>query len=270
MAMRLPAIAAVAAAVAAVGVVEAAADAAGDAMGAINPNLFIHAANILLLVAYCVRDVLWLRLFAVASALVAIPYFFLQPEPLWQALAWSALFAVINGFQSWRLFLERRPIQLTSEEELVRKLVFRDLPPRKVLQVIGVGSWSTSKAGDHLLTAGKLPDALPLVVSGKVQVTVGGRVLGLLGPGDIVGSAMLMSGAVSDLDAVAVEPVRTLRWEVGTLDTYLAAHPETRVVLQQHLARDLAEKLQRITGDSLAGSPSATDPQAPKPPRYSA
>ena len=111
-------------------------------MGAINPNIFIHVANTLLLVAYCVRDVLWLRLLAVASALVAIPYFFLQPEPLWQALAWSALFAVINAFQSWRLFLERRPIRLTADEELVRKLVLSDLPPRKVLQVIGIGSWS--------------------------------------------------------------------------------------------------------------------------------
>src|SRR6059058_3130782 len=79
-------------------------------MDTLNPNLFIHAANILLLVAYSVRDVLWLRLFAVASALVAIPYFLLQPAPLWAALAWSALFAVINALQSWRLYLERRPV----------------------------------------------------------------------------------------------------------------------------------------------------------------
>ena|SRR5438309_11984993 len=54
------------------------------------------------------------------------------------------------------------------------------------------------------------------------------------------------------------------------LDTYLAAHPETRIVLEQQLARDLAEKLQRVTADSLAGRPSATDPQSAKPPRYSA
>jgi hypothetical protein len=44
-------------------------------MSSLNPNCFIHGANVLLLVAYSVRDVLWLRLFAVASALVAIPYF---------------------------------------------------------------------------------------------------------------------------------------------------------------------------------------------------
>lgn len=44
-------------------------------MSSLNPNYFIHAANILLFLAYSVRDILWLRLLAVASALMAIPYF---------------------------------------------------------------------------------------------------------------------------------------------------------------------------------------------------
>jgi len=54
-------------------------------MGSINLDYFIHAANILLLGAYSVRDILWLRLLAVASSLAAIPYFLLQPTPLWAA-----------------------------------------------------------------------------------------------------------------------------------------------------------------------------------------
>jgi hypothetical protein len=37
-------------------------------MSFITPDYFIHAANIFLLVAYSVRDVLWLRLFAVAAS----------------------------------------------------------------------------------------------------------------------------------------------------------------------------------------------------------
>jgi len=101
-------------------------------MNSFNPDYFIHAANVLLLLAYSVRDILWLRLFALASSLIAMPYFFLQPTPLWAPLAWSTLFAVINLFQSWRLFVERRPVKLTPEEEDVRRLVFRDLAPRKV------------------------------------------------------------------------------------------------------------------------------------------
>ena len=48
-------------------------------MGFFRPDYFIHAANILLLIAYSVRDVLWLRLFAVAASLIAIPYYVLQP-----------------------------------------------------------------------------------------------------------------------------------------------------------------------------------------------
>lgn len=36
-------------------------------------DYFIHAANILLLGAYSVRDILWLRVLAVASSLAAIP-----------------------------------------------------------------------------------------------------------------------------------------------------------------------------------------------------
>jgi hypothetical protein len=210
-----------------------------------NPNYFIHVANVLLLVAYSVRDILWLRLFALTSSLVAIPYFALQPTPMWAPLSWTFIFAAINLFQSWRLFLERRPVKLTPDEEEVRRLVFRDLPPRKVLQVLSIGSWITAENGEQLLERGKCVQAISLIVGGKVRVTRDERVLGDLVAGDIVGSALLLSGAPADLDAVAVEPVRAMRWEAGTLERYLAANPETRNIMQRHLARDLAGKLER-------------------------
>jgi Popeye protein conserved region len=114
-------------------------------MNSFNSDYFIHGANVLLLLAYSVRDILWLRLFALASSLIAMPYFFLQPTPLWAPLCWSTLFAAINLFQAWRLFVERRPVKLTPEEEDVRWLVFRDLAPRKVLQVLSIGSWITAR-----------------------------------------------------------------------------------------------------------------------------
>src|ERR1700741_314792 len=96
-------------------------------MALFNPSYFLHAANILLLAAYSVRDILWLRLFAVASSLIAIPYFLFQPTPLWAAFGWSVLFTGINVFQSFRLIYERRPVKLTPEEEEVRRLAFGDL-----------------------------------------------------------------------------------------------------------------------------------------------
>ena len=218
-------------------------------MNSFNPNYFIHAANILLLVAYSVRDILWLRLFTVAAALISIPFYVLQPTTLWAPLLWSAVFAAINLFQSWRLFLERRPVKLTPEEEEVRRLVFRDLPPRKVLQVLGIGFWTNAETGERLIERGKRVEAVSLVVRGKVRVTRDERIFGELVAGDFVGSAILLSGVTADVDAVAVEPVRAVRWEVETLERYIAANPETRIVMQRHLARDLTRKLGHLAKD---------------------
>jgi CRP-like cAMP-binding protein len=215
-----------------------------------NANLFIHAANVLLLLAYSVKDILWLRLFAIASALVAIPYFVFQPTPQWAPIAWSVLFAGINSFQSWRLYLERRPVKLTAEEEEVRRLAFPDLPPRKVLELLSIGSWSTAEPGERMIESGKRADAMSLIVRGKVEVTKEGTVLSELQAGDFVGSALLLSGTVSDVDAVAVEPVRNVKWIAGTLERYLDANPDTRTALQRHLSRDLAGKVRQLTSDA--------------------
>ena len=212
-------------------------------MGLFKPSYFLHAANILMLLAYSVPDVLWLRLFAVAASLISLPYFILQPEPLWEPIIWSSVFAAINSFQSWRIFVERRPVKLTPEEQEIRRLVFPDLPSRKVLQILSLGTWTTVEIGERMLERGKSAEAISVIVRGKVRATRDDRVFGEFVAGHIVGSALLLSGVTADVDAVVVEPVRCVRWEVEPLDRYLAANPETRIVLQKYLARDLARKV---------------------------
>jgi CRP-like cAMP-binding protein len=165
---------------------------------------------------------------------------------LWAPLAWSVVFAAINLFQSWLLFIERRPVKLTAEEEEISRLAFQGLPPRKVLQVLSIGSWISADVGERLIERSKLPDAISLITRGKVRLLKDGRVLGDLKPGDIVGSALILNGIPSNVDAVTVEPLRAMRWQIGTLQKYLSANPETRAVLQRHLARDLAGKIGRL------------------------
>jgi hypothetical protein len=219
-------------------------------MGFFTPDYFIHAGNILLLIAYSVRDVLWLRLFAVAASLFCIPFYVLQPKMLWPPVAWSAVFAAINLFQSWLLFIERRPVKLTAEEEEIRRLALQGLPPRKVLEVLRIGSWVTAEVGERLIERGKLPDSISLIIRGKVRVEKEGRMLGDLIPGNLVGSALILNGIPSNVDAVTVEPLRAMRWQIGTLEKYLRANPETRNVMQRHLAHDLAGKIGGLVTDS--------------------
>jgi CRP-like cAMP-binding protein len=212
-----------------------------------SPDYFIHVANILLLVAYSVRDILWLRLFAVAAALVTIPFFLLQPLILWAPLGWTIGFAAINSLQSFRLFMERRPVKLTAEEDEVRQLVFKDLPTKKVLQVLSIGSWITATPGERMIERGTIPTTVSLIVSGKVQITRNDHVLGVLGAGRLVGSALILSGIQAEVEAVVETPVRAMRWQVDTLLKYLNANPDTRTAMQRHLARDLAAKMGHLT-----------------------
>jgi CRP-like cAMP-binding protein len=71
--------------------------------------------------------------------------------------------------------------------------------------------------------------------------------LGELIAGDVVGSALILSGIPAEMDAVVVDPGRAMSWEVGALERYLNANPETRTTLLQHVACDLAEKVERAT-----------------------
>jgi hypothetical protein len=69
------------------------------------------------------------------------------------------------------------------------------------------------------------------------------RVIVDLVEGDIVGSALNISGVPADVDAVVVEPIRAISWEVGSLERYLSANPETRITMLNHLYRDFAGKI---------------------------
>ena len=95
--------------------------------------------------------------------------------------------------------MERQPVKLTAEEEEVRRLVFQDLPPRKVLQVLSIGSWVTAQPGERMIESGTVPDAVSLIVSGKVRVARNGHFVGVLGAGQIVGSALILSGLQAEV-----------------------------------------------------------------------
>ena len=55
-------------------------------------DLLIHAANVLYLFAFMVRDILWLRILTIVAAACLIPYFYFRPEPLMTPIYWNLVF----------------------------------------------------------------------------------------------------------------------------------------------------------------------------------
>ena len=206
-------------------------------------DYLVHFSNVLLLVAYSVRDILWLRWFAVAAALTNIPYFLVQGTVLWPPVVWALVFTAINLFQITRIYLERRPVVLSDDEQKLYDLAFRSLRPREFVSLALVGEWKSAQAGESIVSAGASLSDVCVSIAGRAEVRRQGQRIGVLDPGQIIGTALALTGDPSPVDIAFAEPARYMRWPLASLRRFIDKRPELRVALQQLVNRDLASKL---------------------------
>jgi Popeye protein conserved region len=171
-------------------------------------DYLVHFSNVLLLVSYSVRDILWLRWFAVAAALTNIPYFLVQGTVLWPPVLWALVFTAINLFQITRIYLERRPVVLSDDEQKLYDLSFRSLRRREFVSLSLVGEWKDAAAGERVVTEGKPVTYLCIAVTGSAEVERQGQRIGTLGPGQIIGTALALTGDPSPVGVTFTEPGR--------------------------------------------------------------
>jgi CRP-like cAMP-binding protein len=207
----------------------------------------VHFSNVLLLIAYSVRDILWLRWFAVAAALTNMPYFVLRQEILWPPVLWAGVFTAINVYQIARIYMQRRPVVLADDEQRLYELGFRSLRPREFVSLLLAGEWRDGVAGDKLLTDGQLVESICIPISGTLEVRRRGDYLGRLEPGQIIGSTLALTGSPSPVDAAFTGPARYMEWPLSSIRTFVDKRPELRVTLQALVNRDLARKIERLT-----------------------
>ena len=70
-------------------------------------ELLINAANLIYVIAYFTSDIVRLRLMTMAAAICLALYFFLQPTPMLNVVAWNLFFVALNLFQLLRLIRAR-------------------------------------------------------------------------------------------------------------------------------------------------------------------
>ena len=213
-------------------------------------DYLVHLSNILLLVSYSVRDILWLRWFAVGAALINIPYFLLQGTVLWPPVLWALVFTAINLFQITRIYLERRPVVLSQDERKLYDLGFQSLRPREFVALALVGEWRNAEPGERVVTEGEPVSNVCIAITGSADVRKQGDRLGALRPGHIIGTALALTGAPSPVEIVFTEPARYMRWSLPDLRAFMDKRPELRVTLQQLVNRDLAGKLEKVLSAS--------------------
>jgi hypothetical protein len=83
----------------------------------------IYAANILYLLSYLVRDILYLRLLTVVAACCLVTYFYTQAEPLMTVIYWNLFFVMLNVLQLARILWERYRIRANVQHQTAESAV---------------------------------------------------------------------------------------------------------------------------------------------------
>jgi Popeye-like protein len=206
-------------------------------------NYWIHVANALYLASYLVKDILWLRLLTVVAGVLLLPYYFMQPVPLWPAIAWSGVFLAVNIVQIKILLFERRPIRLAPDEQRLYELVLRNLSPRQFARLLKAGHWEDVRAGERVIERGKPLDRLIVVYTGRLAVEVEGLQKAALKAGHFAGEMSFVTGEVPSADVFARESTRIFVWKSPELMRILEGQNELLLALHSAIGTDLVGKL---------------------------
>jgi hypothetical protein len=212
-----------------------------------NPDYLIDIANVLILVAFIVRDVLLLRLLFLIGSVFAIGFYFLQSPPQWHPIAWTVLYCAIHGYWIVRILIERRPVVLTPDEETLYGLAFGSLDRRKFARLAGFGRWRDADRGQTLSKQGERVNEVLALISGTIAARVGNKTVGIMEPGHIVGTAGVLYNNIQLCDLVVETPGRYIAWPLAEVQQFLEKDPELRSQVRDIVNTDLATKIHAIT-----------------------
>lgn len=209
-------------------------------------NLLDSLANLIFVGAYWVRDILWLRVMAIVGSLVVIPFYLLQPDPLWTPMFWSCVFITIHATRVWGIVKERRPVAFTADEQFLYDKTFGALSPQQFKHLLAIGKWQDLDRGHILHRIGDAPESLEAVVRGELEARRAGRVLGYARPGDLAGLASVLGDAPELFDTMVTQPACVIRWRLADLQQLAGADESLTSTLRKIALASIAEKLIRF------------------------
>lgn len=208
-------------------------------------SYFLIAANILYLICYGVRDVLWLRIFCVTGMCTILPYYFWgEPRILLTCISWNVAFLLINLFWIVVIIRQRRPPKMTEHQKRLFADVFaKSCTPQEMLKLLSIAYSETAAIGGRIVERSSFPNGLMLIDQGTAHVFVGDNLVAKLGRGDFIAEMNYLTGEPAVADVVAATPLKYLRWSKTELEKLFSGRPELKSALNEIVGRNLVSKL---------------------------
>jgi len=136
---------------------------------------------------------------------------------------------------------------------LAKLELFADVPTESLEALAASARRLSLGSGQTLIREGEEGDDVLLVTEGEASVSVGGMLLGTIGPGDCVGEMSLLDNAPRSATVMSVGPLRALVMPADRFRALLEAEP----AVNQRLIANLASRLRSAQSGwaGLAGDP---------------
>ncbi|HUP93070.1 MAG TPA: cyclic nucleotide-binding domain-containing protein [Solimonas sp.] len=207
-------------------------------------NYIAHAAFLLLGLSYLIRDILFLRIAAVAASGCMILFNVLAyASPTWVLIQWNIVFITINCVHIIRLVHERSGIRFSGQEQELYDTLFAHMSRFEFRKLMRVAHWGDVKDGVLLVGEGRRHDAIQLLYSGRARVTVKGERVASLRDGAFIGEMGFLTDSLPAASVTAEGVCRLVSWPKAELKHLLQRNPGIRLSLHNVLARDVVRKL---------------------------
>ena len=217
-------------------------------------NIFVilfNAANIIFLLAFMAKKIVWLRLLTITGMMVGIPYYlYIHEAPMWNNIFWVCTYALINLVMLFIIYLESRPIELSDLEQNIYNMTFKSLEPRVFKKLIDHGSFEELQPEVNLVTRDSELDSLMYVVEGEAEVVLKHGEHLIIPTGGFIGEQSYITGEKTSADVkTGKEAAKIIRWNSEALRKHLAGKEVLKDNLDLIFTADLIHKLRDMEED---------------------
>ncbi|MEM9278666.1 MAG: cyclic nucleotide-binding domain-containing protein [Pseudomonadota bacterium] len=212
-------------------------------------NLVGHFAYALLIISMMMRNMNWLRFFAImAGTISAIFYYTIDGKV---SMFWESMFTLVNLCQFLILQIENRRGKFSDEESMFIKSCLSGIERAHARRLVKLGAWTEVQEDVTLITQDTCPGHLKFLVSGGARVERNDRMIGNVKSGDFLGEMSYLTGKQATASVITTEPTRYLAFERKTLRAHLQKNPEVRHALEASFNRNLVDKLAKTNESTV-------------------
>lgn len=208
-------------------------------------TFFAHLGYALLVSAYFMRNIFYLRVLSMTSATAMLIYSLtILENPIWINVIWDGLFLAVNSVQISILIYEWRELKFNTEEE--RELyqhVFNSLTPGQFRKLLRYGLISEVEKGKVLTKQNHSVKDIFMLIKGLASVDIDGTTIAYCRTGNFIGEMSLLTNKPASATVTCIEDSRYIRWPQKKLKDLLRADPEINRALQVIFNAELIRKL---------------------------